>query len=362
MNSSWRTDAVRILNRPVLGFLLVMALSGVLLLPGRASAQEKLAGEWRAQQKTPSGDQSIVLVLDLSVPGTWSGSVTDLETSEGEIELTALKVSGNTVSFNFQGRSLPYPGSFWGNYDEKTDRISGTFSFGGRSLPMTRFERHGGPVIAVTDEEAEPERPRKHQHRLALSARAAYWKPVHVIEDDHRNINDVTSGNLSYDLSLRWYAMDALAFWGRYYVGGLSFDSQSSWINQFDYLGLNTDSFLEMNGWEAGLNAYFGQAMIPNSRFNPYVTFSAGQVYWKVLEHTGHADLIAIDDVPLESTSTQVGFGLGSEYAFTSRWALEFEWAWKYAMTEDKTKWPNSDEEWTNTNYWTLAIGAIFAF
>lgn len=327
-----------------------------------ASAQANLAGEWVAKQKIDDGEVEIRLLLERTGE-VWTGTITDPTGSGAELPLSALRVGGESVSFNYQPESIPYPASFYGNYDPQDDFLLGTFSVGGRSLPMSKFERLGGPGGAElgVEEEKKP-RVQKHFYNFAVSGRLSYWVPIRVIEDDHRNINDVTSAKLNWDVGVRWYALDALALFGRYLHGGLGFDSEESWVDEFAYLGLSTDSYLKLDGWEFGLNAYVGPALLPNSRFNPYFTGSLGRTSWEVNESGRGSDLIAIEDVPLEGTSTAFGLGLGTEYALNRRLALELEWTWRFVLSKDTAKWPNDDLEWTNTSLWALSFGALYAF
>ncbi len=361
----WRScssGALRSTFRPVICAAIVLV---TIAWSSPAHPQNDLEGEWVAKQKVDKDQDEVELTLILERAGeVWTGTITDPTTTAGALDLTALRVRGESVSFNFQPESLPYPASFYGNYDPQDDFLIGTFSIAGRSLPMTKFERKGGPrgaAAGMVEEEKKP-RVRKHFYHFGVSARMSYWIPIHILEDDVRNINDVTSAELNWDVSLRWYALDSLVLFGRYMHGGLGFDSQQSWVNEFDYLGLTTDSYLKLDGWEIGFNTYVGPALLPTSRFNPYFTASLGRTSWEVNSSGRGSEILSIEDVPLKDKSTAFALGFGTEYAFTRRFALEFEWSWRFVMTKDETMWLNSDTEWTNTSLWALSLGLVFAF
>ena len=56
-----------------------------------------------------------------------------------------------------------------------------------------------------------------------------------------------------------------------------------------------------------------------------------------------------------------VGVGIGTEYQLNSSMVLEFEWMWRYFLTEDEKKW-DVDETWSNTHAWNLSVGLTYGF
>jgi opacity protein-like surface antigen len=322
-------------------------------------AQANLVGEWVAKQKIDDNEVELRLLLKRAGED-WTGSISDPTGTGAELPMSALRVGDESVSFNSQPESIPYPASFYGNYDAEDDMILGTFSVGGRSLPMSKFRRADSAEV-VAEEEKKP-RVQKHFYNFAASGRLSFWFPIRIIEDNQRNINDVTSSTLNWDVSARWYALDALALFGRYLHGGLGFDSDAAQVEEFAYMGLTTDSYLKLDGWEFGLNAYVGPALLPNSRFNPYFTGSLGRTSWEVTGSGRGSEVLALEDVPLQAVSTAFGLGLGTEYAINRRLFLEAEWTWRFVLSKDETQWPNSDLEWTNTSLWTLSFGLGYAF
>ena len=73
-------------------------------------------------------------------------------------------------------------------------------------------------------------------------------------------------------------------------------------------------------------------------------------------------ETIVLDRQPLEGTDFAFMFGIGTEYEISSRFCLEFEWAWRYFMTEDEDIWPEPDDFWTNTHAWNLSLGLTWGF
>jgi hypothetical protein len=275
--------------------------------------------------------------------------------------MESLSVGETSVSFNFRPEGTPFPASFFGNYLPEDDILRGTFSIAGRSSPLTRFERTSPLPASLQPTEGEEEEPgrQRHQHSFGISARASYFLPIHVLQDDSRNINDITTGEFNWDASVRWYVLDGLALVGRYFRGGLGFDTNDKNLSLFEGLGLNSESYLKLDGLELALNGYFGNALFPTSRFNPYISLVAGKTDWALSQQGRGSDPVLIDDTPVEANSWHFAGGLGTEYELSSRFFIEAEWLWRYTLTQDEDLWPNPDEFWTNTHYWALSLGLV---
>ena len=54
--------------------------------------------------------------------------------------------------------------------------------------------------------------------------------------------------------------------------------------------------------------------------------------------------------------------GLGTEYELNKDMSLEFEWLWRYFLTEDEVKWNPVDDTWSNTHAWSLSLGLTYGF
>lgn len=216
------------------------------------------------------------------------------------------------------------------------------------------------PAAGDTAQIAEPELIR-HPSALALSGAFCYWGGLHILKENVYDVNDLTDGGFAGDLGLRWYALDGLAISLHAVSGGMNFtDTKPGETAAIPIDGLSSDAYLEMKGLSFGLQAYLGQKLFPDSKFNPYMKGSILYMDWSLLDESGGESLV-FDNEPLEGTNAGVGFGLGTEYDLGDTIDLEFEWLWNYLLTEDDTKW---DEEsmWTNTHYWTVSAGVIWNF
>jgi opacity protein-like surface antigen len=65
---------------------------------------------------------------------------------------------------------------------------------------------------------------------------------------------------------------------------------------------------------------------------------------------------------PFEGDDLAFAFGAGTEYELSSSLTLEFEWLWRYFMTEDEKLWPDVDGMWSNTHAWSLSAGVTYGF
>ncbi|MFO7654668.1 MAG: hypothetical protein R6X25_12725 [Candidatus Krumholzibacteriia bacterium] len=351
-------------RRPLVGALVppALCLSLLAVLCAPAGAREELAGSWRAVMKTPQGEVAIDLQMERS-EREWTGTISDPTGSGSELRIEALSIGENTISFNFRPSGTPFPASFYGNYLSDDDVIRGTFSIAGRSSPLTRFERTSPiPDSLRPAEDAEVKRGRqRHFGMFGLSGRAAYFQPVHILKDNDRNLNDLTTADFGWDAGLRWFVLDGFALFGRYFSGSMGFDTEESRLAPFGNIGLTADSVLDLTGYEGGIHISMGNLLVPESRFNPYATAVVGQVDWSVGESGRGSAPLVIDDVPLEGTDWHVGLGLGTEFALSRHLLLEFEWLWRFMLTEDEELF-DPDEYWTNTQFWQLSAGLVLTF
>ena len=70
----------------------------------------------------------------------------------------------------------------------------------------------------------------------------------------------------------------------------------------------------------------------------------------------------AILDEPVEGSDYMAGAGLGLEYPFSNRFMVLAEWIWRYILTEDKNKWTDVNQGWTNTHAWDVSLGLMIEF
>jgi len=339
----------------------MMVLCGTFLFATTTLAGTTPAGQWIGEVKTPDGDK-VDINLSLSKEGTtWSGALED--PTMGETIVSNLKVTETRISFTFKPASAPFPLHFSGSYIAGDDRVTGTFSLHGNSR-FVRFKRVPGSEQVAVSANAEPKIPARirHDYNFGFTGRVNYWLALHVTQDDVLTMNDLTRATPNFDVSVKWFVMDGFNIFARYYRGGFNFTDDPLKLDPFAGMGLNGESYLKLDGIEFGVMGYLGNIMMPNSKFNPYLTGSLGQTSWSLAESGRGSDPIADGLYPFEGDNLAASFGIGTEYEITQKMALEFEWAWRYFMTEDDEKWPNPEEVWSNSHAWSLSAGFTIGF
>ena len=346
---------------PRVRFVVLALLIGAICVPPAVMAGTTPAGEWQGTMKTPDGEE-VDIFLTLAKEGTlWTGTLDS--DAIGETLITGLRVTDTRISFTFQPEGAPFPAHFTGSYIAGDDRVTGTFSLRGNSR-FVKFKRvPGSEIVPLAPGETPPEPVRvRHDYNFALQARGSWWAALHVVKDDNYNINTLTAGNWSGDVALNWFAADAFNLFFRYYRGGQGFTDNEDKLVRYEDMGLNKDSYLKLDGWDIGVKGYLGNVMMRKSKFNPYLSATAGSVTWELTEYERGTDILVIDQVPVEGTDIGVSFGIGTEYELSRSFALEFEWAWRYWMTADTEKWPDEDNTWSNTHAWALSAGLMWGF
>lgn len=320
------------------------------------------AGVWLGKVKMPDGEDQIVkLTLDSDDQGEAFAILEDpfVDSVRGE----DVDITDTMVSFTYRPAGQPYPSHFTGSYIAADDRLTGSFSQRGASR-FVKFRRDPETtVLGFTDDgqAIEPARTR-HQHAFAVNGRLSYWVALHMVKDETYNLNSITTSRLGFDGSLRWFATDAFALFGRFYRGGLGFTDDAAKLANHADKDLTSESTLNLNGWEFGATGYLGNIINESSRFNPYMTAVAGKASWEVNAEGRGSDILAIDQEPLEGTDWAFGFGLGTEYEMSPSLNLEFEWMWRYFATADEFIWEDTENDWTNTHAWTLSAGVTYMF
>ncbi len=212
-----------------------------------------------------------------------------------------------------------------------------------------------GPVSA----DAPPATTRhKHTHLLAVSAHGGWRVPVRILKENKRNINDIMSSSTGFDAGLRCYLLDGLALGARYARGGLDLTDNTLDLARFSLTG---DEYLKLDCYTVWFSAYLGNALMPDSRFNPYLTLSASKYDWAFNRGGRDGETYIILETPVMGKDIGVAGGIGCEYALGSRLWLETEWIWNYVFTE----LDRSDDVfsvWTNTHYWNLGLGLVLGF
>ena len=346
---------------PRVRFVVLALLAVCLATPVAAFAGTTPAGEWQGTMKTPD-DEEVDIFLTLSKEGTvWSGTLDS--DAIGTTAITGLRVTDTRISFTFQPEGAPFPAHFTGSYIAGDDRVTGTFSLRGNSR-FVKFKRVPGSEVVPLAPDEEPRLPARirHDYKFALTARGSYWAALHVVKADNYNINTLTAGDWAIDASLNWFAMDEFNLFVRGYRGGQKFTDNQDKLDRYADIGLNSGSYLKLDGFEIGAKGYLGNVMMRNSKFNPYLTATAGMVQWELTEGGRGTEVLVLDEQAFTGDAPAVSFGLGTEYELSSSFALEFEWAWRYFLTGDDAKWPDPDNTWSNTHAWALSFGLMWGF
>lgn len=345
----------------VRSFFAVAVLCTTVALPLAAVAGSTPAGQWVGQVKTPDGEK-VKIHLTLQKEGsTWTGTLED--PTMGKTEITNLRVTETRISFTFKPENAPLPLNFSGSYVAGDDRVTGTFSLHGTSR-WVKFKRVPGSEVAPPVDGEEPPEPARirHDFKFAVNARFSYWAALYVVQDEQYNLNNMTVSTPNYDAAFKWYVMDSFNVFARYYRGGMNYTDNQDQLAQYPDLNVSADSYLKLDGVEIGVQGYLGNIIMPHSKFNPYLTGSAGQVSWGLHENGRGSDVVTPGLHPLEGDDVAVSFGIGTEYEFSSHLMLELEWAWRYFLTQDETLWPNPEELWSNTHAWALSAGLTLGF
>jgi len=342
----------------------------ILLVPLTINAADPMAGQWKGTYTIP-GEVETALVLKLvqASDGSWIGKVQSPADSLQYDELTRLSISGSAISFRYRPAETPAQVIFSGNYQSWTDAIKGIVIVGNYNIPVTlqRVGLHPDAAAAAAADSARAGLEEikvvniRHKKHFALVARGAYWLPIHVLKDDSREINDITTAEWAYGGGLRWYVIDDMAINVRGTFGGLKFDTTDQKLAQFESIGLNRDSYLQFDGWEGDITVYLGDAMFARSRFNPFLTFLVGYYDWALRASGRDSDTHAILEVPVAGKDWGFGLGLGTEYPFGQTFALEVSWIWQFVLTKDDKKW-DSELFWSNTTFWSLNLGLVINF
>lgn len=345
-------------------------LAAAVLSAGLAAAAAGPAGRWVGEIDTPDGRKAeIYLILDQK-DGVWTGSLEDPAT--GSASATDVKVTATAIAFKFQPQGSPFAVNFSGSYVAGDDRVSGTFSLQGtnRFVKFTRVgAAPGGGTAgdAMAAAAAAPDTVKvvvrtRHPYQLALTGRAAWWASLHSVKDEHYNINNLTAAAPAFDGAVKWFLLDGFALFVRGVRGGQEMSQEPPLLAQYEANGLGPDSYLVLDGFEIGVNAYLGEKLMPRSRFNPYVTGGAGRYDWTMTTAGRGTAPLTIEQRALEGTDLGGWFGMGTEYALARKLALEVEWAWRFYLTSDTKYWRDSDGVWGNTLAFALSAGLTYGF
>ena len=276
------------------------------------------AGVWVGRVQAPDGEDSQV-TLTLDKQGTdWQATIEDpfVEVVRGE----NVKVTDTMISFTFRPKDAPFPNHFSGTYIAADDRVSGSFSQRGASR-FVKFMRDPSTVTLGLGPDGEPIKPPRvrHDYKFAITGRVSFWSSFHVVKDEVYNINTLTKSAWNFDGAFKWYAMDGFCIFLRGYRGGQGFTDDQNNLSNYEDIGLTSDSYLKLDGWEIGVMGYLGGVMLKNSRFNPYLTAAAGNSYWELTAAGRGTEVLSLDDEEFKGTDFAFAGGLGTEYQLSSQ-------------------------------------------
>lgn len=319
------------------------------------------AGVWVGRVRSTDGEESTVTLLLDKEGSDWLVRLEDPFVSQ--VRGQNVKVTDTLISFTFRPEGAPFPSHFTGTYIAAEDRVTGSFSQRGASR-FVKFDRDPTTITLGLGPDGEPIQPPRvrHDYKLAATGRISYWPALHLVKDEYYNINNLTSSSMGFDLGLKYFVLDGFNVFVRGFRGGQGFTDDQAKLDQFAYMGLSSDAYLKLDGFEFGVMGYLGNKVTPNSAFNPYLTASAGWTSWEVTEDGRGSDVLDLDSNALTGSDFSAAFGLGTEYELNASMCLEFEFLWRYFMTEDETIWTNPDETWTNTHAWSLSAGFTYGF
>lgn len=319
------------------------------------------AGVWTGRVRAPDGEDSHV-ILKLDKEGSdWLASIEDpfVDAVSGE----SVKVTETMISFTFRPEGAPFPSHFSGTYIAAEDRVTGSFSQRGTSR-FVKFERDPSTVTLGLGPDGEPIQPPRvrHAYKFGLTGRLSYWPSLHLVKDETYNINTLTKGALNYDLGLKFFVLDGFNVFARAFRGGQGMTDDAVKLADFEDIGLTSESYLKLDGYEFGVMGYLGNVVAPNSAFNPYLTAAVGHASWELTDTGRGSTVLSLDDEAFTGSDFCAAFGLGTEYELNENMCLEFEFLWRYFMTEDTEKWTDNDNIWSNTHAWSLSAGLTYGF
>lgn len=232
-------------------------------------------------------------------------------------------------------------------------------------------------VEAVSDEtpetDAVTEDERRHRGRFALAAGVQHIIPINILKENIHDINDLTAASLAYSVGGRLFILDELAVGFDLRRGGNTFVSDKvGEMETIDALldGEGTftpDSFLKLDGFAVSLTTYVGDQLTPDSRFNPYVSGSFLYYDWALTDDGRDGNVLSYQDELIEGQDYGVGFGIGTEFAFSDNALVELGMIWNYLLTGDEIKFDrfqadNDSYYWTNTHWWGLNANLVLVF
>ena len=137
-------------DRILLGFILLLVCSGPGLV---AQENERLVGSWRGGLEV-GGGASLTIVFNISqdAGGAFTGTMDSPDQGAVGIPLTSVSIEGSSVTFSIQA----VQGTYTGTLSNEGDQISGTWSQGPASLPLSLVK---GDALPPPERPQEPKPP-----------------------------------------------------------------------------------------------------------------------------------------------------------------------------------------------------------
>lgn len=211
---------------------------------------------------------------------------------------------------------------------------------------------------------------RKHPSLLAISVSGEHMIPLNVLKELVYDINDLKKASFGFGVGVRAYVLDGLALSlnGRTNTIGFVDDRTEEMAlisaQLDDHTPLTPDAGIKMDGVSLALTAYVGKQLMPDSRFNPYVSGAFLYYDWAVTDDGRDGTVLTYQGLPLEGSDPGVGFGIGTEYALGEKLLLDLGLMWNFVLTGDEVKYvgfesTNGSQYWTNTHWWGLSLGLV---
>ena len=108
-------------------------LPGLFLLSVHLDAQSDYSGQWNGAIELPGMNLELAIELK-NENGTWAGDLDIPVQQIRDMKLGDLKIEGRNMSFRLP--EVPANASFSGAFDEKSEKLEGSFSQGGMAFPM----------------------------------------------------------------------------------------------------------------------------------------------------------------------------------------------------------------------------------
>ncbi len=221
------------------------------------------------------------------------------------------------------------------------------------------------------DDMIEESQAKRHPYLLAISGSAYHMIPISILKEEVYDINDLTGAGFGFGVGAKIFILDGFAVTAEYRRASMDFVSdrpgEMAPINDElhdESPDLSPESGLKMDSFSLGFAAYLGDKIMPDSKFNMYLTGQLLFTDWAVTDNGRDGEILNYDNELLEGTDVGVGFGIGTEYSLTSKIMLDANLIWNYVLTGDELRFDgfesaNLSQYWTNTHWLGLSVGLV---